>query len=86
MSRSNPKHSIVSRRRRRFLQLGAALSSALVACRPSSNLSSDQPSFLGGPVSEYGTRSSLERVTRTFRSSLSRENASSRTPLHAYLG
>ena len=86
MSPSDLKNSIVSKGRRRFLQLGAALSSALVACRPSSNLPSNQPSFLGGPVSEYGTRSSLERVTRTFRSSLSRENASSRTPLHALEG
>ena len=86
MSRSPSRNTGLSKSRRRFLQLSAALSSALVACRPSSPLPKEQQSFLGGPVSNYGTRSPLERARRTFRNSLSRENASSRTPLHELEG
>ncbi|SVE58836.1 uncharacterized protein METZ01_LOCUS511690, partial [marine metagenome] len=67
--------------RRKFLQLGAALSGLLIGCRPSSSVPQPGPSFLGGPVSEYGLRSQFEKTVRLFRNSLTQENNGSQTPL-----
>ena len=80
---SNPVSAAerLARGRRKFLQLGAALSGLLVGCRPSSSVPQPGPSFLGGPVSEYGLRSQFEKTVRLFRNSLSQENNGSQTPL-----
>ena len=60
MSNSESATGRLARGRRKFLQLGAALSGLLVGCRPSSSVSQPGLSFLGGPVSEYGFRSQFE--------------------------
>ena len=80
---SNPVSAAeqLARGRRKFLQLGAALSGLLVGCRPSSSVSQSGPSFLGGPVSDYGLRSQFEKTGRLFRNSLTQENNGSQTPL-----
>jgi len=69
-----------SRSRRWFLGLGAALGSALAACRPT-QAPPLEPRALGAPISPYGSRSRFEKATRFFRPTTIPEEASSRTPL-----
>jgi sulfane dehydrogenase subunit SoxC len=73
------------RSRRWFLGLGAALGSALAACR-SKQAPPVEPRALGAPISPYGSRSRFEKAVRFFRPTTIPEEASSRTPLHDTYG
>ncbi len=74
------------RSRRWFLGLGAALGSALAACRSKQAAPPVEPRALGAPISTYGSRSRFENATRFFRPTTIPEEASSRTPLHDTYG
>src|SRR5258708_33992213 len=50
--------------RRRFLRLGAALTGAFTACKPTQTVEQAEPSSLGKPLSAYGERSPFEKVAR----------------------
>jgi sulfane dehydrogenase subunit SoxC len=73
------------RSRRWFLGLGAALGSALAACR-AKQAPPVEPRALGAPISSYGSRSRFEKALRFFRPTTIPEEASSRTPLHDTYG
>jgi sulfane dehydrogenase subunit SoxC len=74
------------RSRRWFLGLGAALGSALAACRAKQAPAPVEPRALGAPISPYGSRSRFEKPLRFFRPTTIPEEASSRTPLHDTYG
>ena len=74
------------RSRRWFLGLGAALGSALAACRAKQAPPPVEPRALGAPISPYGSRSRFEKPLRFFRPTTIPEEASSRTPLHDTYG
>ena len=75
------------RSRRRFLQLSAAWTSALVACTSKSRTAAE-PRALGAPVSGYGSRSRFENAARAFNENtkVPLEEAASRTPLRETFG
>src|SRR5438046_7879222 len=83
-----PDHTRGARSRRWFLQLGAAWSAALVACKSKSASPPPEPRALGTPVSGYGARSRFEQTSRYFtqNTKVPLEEASSRAPLHDTYG
>jgi len=80
-----PSGSSRGRSRRVFLQLSAAASAALVACR-SKGTPAVEPSALGQPIRAYGARSRFETAKRLFRRTDHPEASSSFTPLAATFG
>ena len=74
------------RSRRWFLGLGAALGSAVAACRGRQAAPPVEPRALGAPISPYGSRSRFEKAVRFFRPTTIPEEASSRTPLRDSYG
>ena len=72
--------------RRNFLRLGAALSGALTACKPTQTVEQPEPTSLGKPISAYGERSPFEKVARLPAAVKNPEIGSSRTPLQDSYG
>src|SRR6266849_5577345 len=72
--------------RRRFLRLGAALTGAFTACKPTPTVEQPEPSSLGKPLSVYGARSPFEKVARLPAAVKNPEIGSSRTPLQDSYG
>src|SRR6185503_20649630 len=78
--------SIDATDRRNFLRLGAALSGALTACKPTQTVEQAEPTSLGKPISAYGERSPFEKVARLPAAVKNPEIGSSRTPLQDSYG
>lgn len=74
--------------RRRFLKLGAlgALASSFLAACRRAPLAKTVQSWLGAPVSQYGSRAKYETAVRHIRQSRRNEESSSRTPLQSSQG
>src|SRR5713101_2181084 len=72
--------------RRRFLRLGAALTGAFTACKPTPTVEQPEPSSLGKPLSAYGARSPFEKVARLPAAVKNPEIGSTRTPLQDSYG
>jgi sulfane dehydrogenase subunit SoxC len=85
----DPQQRLLPERSRRgFLGLGAAIASALTACRSSAPPPAETggPSRLGRPISAYGERSRFEKVARHVRPLRNPEIGSTRTPLQDLVG
>src|SRR6266849_4690850 len=72
--------------RRRFLRLGAALTGAFTACKPTQTVEQPEPNSLGKPLSAYGERSPFEKTARLIPDVKNPEIGSTRTPLQDSYG
>src|SRR5579863_3153650 len=74
--------------RRRFLRLGAALSAAFTACKPTATtvVPAEEPNGLGKPLSAVGERSPFEKSARLVLAAKNPEIGSTRTPLQNSYG
>src|SRR5882672_271068 len=84
--RNMPTRNNPATDRRRFLRLGAALTGAFTACKPTQTVEQSEPSSLGKPLSAYGERSPFEKVARLPAAVKNPEIGSSRTPLQDSYG
>src|SRR5579863_7893453 len=74
--------------RRRFLRLGAALSAAFTACKPTATtvVPAEEPNGLGKPLSAVGERSPFEKSARLVLAAKNPEIGATRTPLQDSYG